>query len=150
MLVVAVTASVGAQPGDAEIQAAAMTQTVLEQLAAFRRGDWATAYTFASAGIQARFSPEAFREMVTRGYAPIAHSVGATVLGTQIADPRHGYVEIRVHGQNGETIDALYELVEEQGAWKIDGVLTKPAERGDLARPGPAPSAPSPSAELLS
>ena len=62
----------GAQPADPERQKAAMAQTVLDQLAAFRRGDWEAAYGFASAFIQAQFPPDAFREMVTRGYAPIA------------------------------------------------------------------------------
>lgn len=123
-----------AQPSDAERQSAAMQQTVLDQLAAFRRGDWAGAYGFASETIRMQFTPEAFRQMVTRGYAPIAHSASATVLQTHIDSPRRGYVEVRVQGQNGQVIDALYELVEEQGAWKVNGVLTKPAESGDLAR----------------
>ena len=29
--------------------------------------------------------------------------------------PSHGLVEVRVEGANGETVDALYELVDEQG-----------------------------------
>ena len=116
-----------------------MTRTVLDQLAAFRRGDWTTAYGFASAGIQARFGPEAFREMVTRGYAPIADSARATVLGTAIVDPEHGYVEVRVEGRDGETIEALYELVLEEGAWRIDGVVSRPAS---AARGLPAPAPP--------
>ena len=56
------------------------------------------------------------------------------MLRAQPADAGRGYVEIRVHGQNGQTIDALYELVDEQRAWKVNGVVTKPAEPGDLTR----------------
>ncbi len=123
-----------AQTPDAERQAAAMQQTVLDQLAAFRRGDWTTAYSFASQAIQGQFTPDAFREMVSRGYPAIARSASATVLRTEIADPARGYVEIRVEGQNGQRIDALYELIDEQGAWKVNGVVAKPAERGDLTR----------------
>ena len=85
-----------AQTPDAERQAAAMAQTVLDQLDAFRRGDWTGAYAFAAASIQARFTPEAFRQMVTRGYAPIARSARRAVQRTEIVDPRHGYVAIRV------------------------------------------------------
>ncbi len=127
-------APAAAQATDVERRAAAMQQVVLDQLAAFRRGDWATAYGFASESIQAQFSPEAFRQMVTRGYAPIAASASATVLRTEADDPQKGYVEVRVYGQNGEIVDALYELVDEQGAWKVNGVIAKPAERGDIAR----------------
>ncbi|MBI4010800.1 MAG: DUF4864 domain-containing protein [Candidatus Rokubacteria bacterium] len=123
-----------AQATDVERRAAAMQQVVLDQLAAFRRGDWGTAYGFASGTIRAQFSPEAFRQMVTRGYASIAASTSASVLRTEADDPQKGYVEVRVYGQNGENVDALYELVDEQGAWKINGVVARPVERGDLAR----------------
>jgi hypothetical protein len=113
-----------------------MAQTVLDQLAAFRRGDWAAAYAFASSAIQAQFAPEAFRAMVTRGYAPIARSASVTVGRVEALDGQHGLVEVRVEGENGETIDALYELVQEQGAWRVNGVLARPAERGTTARIG--------------
>jgi hypothetical protein len=117
-----------------------MAQTVVEQLAAFRRGDWAAAYAFASSAIQAQFEPEAFRAMVTHGYAPIARSATATVGRVEVLDGRRGLVEVQVVGENGETIDALYELVEEQGAWRVNGVLTRPVERGPTASSGPAGS----------
>jgi hypothetical protein len=123
----------GVRAQDAEGQAAAMVQTVLEQLAAFRRDDWSAAYGYASSAIQARFPPEAFRRMVTTGYAAIARSARSTVLGTEVLDSRHGLVEIRVEGQDGQTVDALYELVEEQGAWRIDGVVSRSAEPGRTA-----------------
>jgi hypothetical protein len=123
-------AAAWAQPAD---QSVAMTRTVLDQLAAFRRGDWAAAYAFASSAIQAQFAPEAFRAMVTHGYAPIARSAAATVGRVEALDAQHGLVEVRVEGESGETIDALYELVEEQGAWRINGVLTRPVERGTTA-----------------
>ena len=122
-----------------------MGQTVLDQLAAFRRGDFGAAYGFASATIRTQFTLEAFQEMVTRGYAPIARSARGTVLGTRLLDAQHGYVEIRVVGQDGQSIDALYELVDEQGEWKINGVLTRPTEPGETARgrarPAPGPFA---------
>jgi len=133
-LLLLAAAPAAAQATDVEPRAAAMQKVVLEQLAAFRRGDWATAYGFASESIRAQFSPEAFRRMVTRGYAAIAGSASATVLRTEAGDPQQGYVEVRVYGQTGETIDALYELVDEQGAWKVNGVIAKPAEKRDLVQ----------------
>jgi hypothetical protein len=139
LLLLAATGS--AQPID---QGHAMAQTVLDQLAAFRRGDWTAAYAFASSAIQAQFGPEAFRVMVTHGYAPIARSASATVGRVEALDGQHGLVEVRVEGENGDTIDALYELVEEQGAWRINGVVTRPAARGTTARVDPDRSSPDP------
>jgi len=142
-LILLLLAAAGAQPQD---QGAAMARTVLDQLAAFRRGDWAAAYALASSAIQAQFGPEAFRAMVTRGYAPIARSATATVGPVEALDGQHGLVEVRVEGENGETIDALYELVEEQGAWRVNGVLTRPVERGATAAIGAAQPAAHPRA----
>jgi hypothetical protein len=131
-LLLAPAGRLAAQSAAPEEQRAAMAQTVLDQLAAFRRGDWEAAYGFASQSIQGQFTPEAFRQMVSRGYAPIARSASARVLRTEVADPQHGYVEVRVRGQDGDTIDALYELVLEPGGWRISGVLTKPVDPGEV------------------
>jgi hypothetical protein len=134
-----VAGAAGAQPRD---PGPAMVQVVLDQLAAFRRGDWPAAYGFASSAIRAQFAPDAFREMVTRGYAPIARSASATVRRVDVLDPRRGLVEMRVEGQDGERIDALYEVVREPGGWRINGVLARPAEPGVTASapPGRPPS----------
>jgi hypothetical protein len=114
-----------------------MARTVLDQLAAFRRDDWTAAYAYASAAIQSHFDLEAFRQMVTGGYAPIARSITATVSHVEVVDPSHGLVEVRVEGANGEMVDALYELVDEQGQWRINGVLTRPVEGATAAVPDP-------------
>jgi Domain of unknown function (DUF4864) len=125
LVLVVLVAPAGGQSGDPR---AAMTRTVLDQLAAFRRDDWATAYTYAASAIQARFGLEAFRQMVTSGYAAIARSTRATVSRVEVVDAYHGLVEVRVDGANGETVDALYELVDEQGSWRIEGVLSRPTD----------------------
>jgi hypothetical protein len=120
-----VAASAAGQGADPRAE---MTRTVLDQLAAFRRDDWAAAYTFAASSIQVRFGLEAFRQMVTSGYAEIAHSLRATVSHVEMIDTDHGLVQVRVDGANGQTVDALYELVDEQGSWRIEGVLTRPVD----------------------
>src|SRR5262249_41336026 len=84
---------------------------------------------------QARFGLEAFRQMVTSGYAAIARSTGATVSRVEMIDAYHGLVEVRVDGANGETVDALYELVDEQGSWRIEGVLTRPVDGATASLP---------------
>jgi hypothetical protein len=127
-----------AAAGQAADPRADMARAVLDQLAAFRRNDWAAAYAYASAAIQARFGLEAFREMVTGGYAPIARSATASVSHVEVIDAAHGLVEVRVEGEDGETVDALYELVDEQGRWRINGVLTRPVEAATAAAPAGA------------
>jgi hypothetical protein len=124
LALLAFAATASGQAGDPRT---AMTRTVLDQLAAFRRDDWEAAYAHASSMIQAHFGLEAFRQMVMSGYAPIARSARAAVSNVEVVDAGHGFVEVRVEGVNGETVDALYELVDEQGSWRINGVLTRPA-----------------------
>ncbi len=131
----ALAVAAAGQGGDPRAE---MTRTVLDQLAAFRRDDWATAYACASSTIQARFGLGAFRQMVTSGYAPIARSARATVSKVDVVGAGRGLVEVRVEGANGETVDALYELVDEQGSWRINGVLTRPVDGPTAALPGGA------------
>jgi ABC-type transporter MlaC component len=102
------------------------TEPVMKQLEAFRRGDFDTAYTFASADIQQQFDRPAFEQMVKGGYPEIAESTFATVVSSALAPDGHAYVAVKVHGANGKDIEAFYELVLESGQWKINGVAAKP------------------------
>ncbi len=102
-------------------------EAVMGQLDAFRRDDFATAYGFASETIHGLFAREAFEAMVRGGYPEIAHSIRA-VIDTATAGPAGSVLlSIRVHGANGNAVDALYELVAESGGWKVNSVVTRPA-----------------------
>jgi len=105
--------------------AKAAAEPVVKQLEAFRRDDYDTAYTFASEEIQAQFDRQGFEVMVRRGYPEIARSTFAAVMKTELAPDGSAYVTIKIRGANGQTVEALYELVW-QGAWKINGVATRP------------------------
>jgi len=102
------------------------TEPVMKQLEAFRRGDFDTAYTFASAEIQQQFDRPAFEQMVKGGYPEIAQSTFAAVVSSAVAPDGHVYVAVKVRGANGNSIEAFYELVLESGQWKINGVASKP------------------------
>ena len=102
------------------------TEPVMKQLEAFRRGDFDTAYTFASAEIQQQFDRPAFERMVKGGYPEIAQSIFAAVVSSAVAPDGHAYVAVKVRGTNGNSIEAFYELVLESGQWKINGVASKP------------------------
>jgi hypothetical protein len=98
---------------------------VVRQLEAFRRNDFDTAFTFASGMIHAQFDRQDFETMVRRGYPEIAHSTFAAVTRTELESDGLAYVTVKIRGANGQTIEALYELIWEDG-WKINGVATRP------------------------
>lgn len=98
---------------------------VVRQLEAFRRNDFDTAFTFASGMIHAQFDRQDFETMVRRGYPEIAHSTFAAVTRTELESEGLAYVTVKIRGANGQTIEALYELIWEDG-WKINGVATRP------------------------
>ena len=115
-----------AQPLDADAQAAG--RSVMQQLEAFRRDDFSTAYTFASVTIRQMFDRARFEQMVRGGYPEIAHSASATIEGSRRGDAGEIYLLVRIVGDNGRAIEAVYELVSESGGWRINGVVTRPDE----------------------
>ncbi len=102
------------------------TEPPIKQLEAFRRGDFDTAYTFASAEIKDQFDREAFELMVKGGYPEIARSASASIVGSGLAPNGLVYLTLKIRGSNGKSIEALYELVLQNGQWKINGVTAKP------------------------
>jgi hypothetical protein len=115
---------VWAQPAKESAKAAA--EPVVGQLDAFRREDYDAAYAFASEEIRLRFDRLHFEVMVRTGYPEIAQSTLADVLDTEVQPGGRAYVRVRIRGANGQTIEALYELVW-QDEWRINGVVTRPA-----------------------
>ena len=98
----------------------------IKQLEAFRRGDFDAAYTFASAEIREQFDRETFELMVKGGYPEIARSASASIVGSVLAPNGLVYLTLKIRGSNGRSIEALYELVLQNGQWKINGVTAKP------------------------
>ena len=113
-----------AQPLDADAQAAG--RVVMQQLEAFRQDDFTTAYTFASVSVRQLFDRAGFEQMVRGGYPEIAHSASATIDGSRRGDAGEIYLFIRILGDNGRAIEAVYELVVEGAGWRINGVVTRP------------------------
>jgi hypothetical protein len=112
-----------AQAASTDAKAAAIP--VVKQLEAFRRDDFDTAFTFASGTIQGRFDRRNFEVMVRGGYPEIAQSTFAAVTKTELESPGLAYVTVKIRGANGQSIEALYEMVWEDD-WKINGVATRP------------------------
>ena len=107
----------------------AAAEPVVKQLEAFRRGDFDTAFTFASGTIRAQFDRQAFETMVRGGYPEIARSTFAAVTKTELNAPGLAYVTVKIRGANGQAVEALYEMIWEDG-WRVNGVATRPDALG--------------------
>ncbi|HEV8615590.1 MAG TPA: DUF4864 domain-containing protein [Methylomirabilota bacterium] len=119
-----ITASVAAAQGDRDVADA--RAAVLEQLEAFRVGNFDAAYAFASAEIRQQFDRRQFEQMVRGGYPEIARPAGVVVDGAERAANGHVFVFLRIRGVNGGAVQAVYEMVHERGSWKVNGVVTRP------------------------
>ena len=106
--------------------AKAPAQPVMQQLDAFRRDDYDSAYTFASEEIKTLFDRQAFERMVKTGYPEIARSTYALVSGTRVAPDGHVYLTVKIRGANGHSVEAIYDMVWENSGWRINGVVAKP------------------------
>ena len=106
--------------------ATAPAQPVMQQLEAFRRDDYDSAYTFASDEIKTLFDRQAFERMVKTGYPEIARSTYALVTETRVALDGHVYLTVKIRGANGNSVEAIYEMVWENSGWRINGVVAKP------------------------
>jgi Domain of unknown function (DUF4864) len=95
---------------------------------AFSRDDAATAYTFASPGIQNWYrTPETFMFMVRNGYAPVYRHRSFEFGPAKFADGRI-VQEVHIIDANGEAWEALYTLEpQSDGSLKISACVLKKA-----------------------
>ena len=108
----------------------AIRKVIEEQLAAFRRDDERTAFSFAAPGIQAQFgTAENFMRMVRQRYRMLyrprqIHFKTALAGKKQIAQP------LIATGEDGRTVMAVYIMKKLPGGkWRIDGVLLLPTHQ---------------------
>jgi Domain of unknown function (DUF4864) len=123
VMLLARAASAAAQV-DPDTEAAA--RIVMQQLDAFRRDDFDTAFAFASAELHEIFDRPRFEAMVRTGYPEIARSVSAIIAGSERGPGGRLYLLVRVRGANGQALQAVYEMVLEDGQWRINGVVARP------------------------
>lgn len=106
-------------PQEQEIQS-----VIQQQLDAFNRKDYDTAYSFASRHIQTKFSRPEFEEMVKDGYPQIARSRRAVFEKITFSETENrAMATVTITGLDRITITANYRMVREDGKWKIDGVM---------------------------
>jgi hypothetical protein len=124
LLAAALLAAGAAAQRDPDVDEAG--RVVMQQLEAFRRGDFQAAFTFASRTIHDLFDETRFEAMVRGGYPEIAQSVRANIDGSKRGDAGELLLFIHVYGENGRAVEAVYEMVKEGAAWRINGVVTRP------------------------
>jgi putative lipoic acid-binding regulatory protein len=98
---------------------------VLRQIDALRRHDFATAYGFASRELRRNFSRGEFEWMLRRAHPEVADSTFASVVRTHESGG-FVYVTVKVRGRNGESVEALYEMVHEADGWRVNALTSRP------------------------
>jgi hypothetical protein len=101
---------------------------VNSQLAAFRAADFSRAYRNASSAVQQKFSLPQFEKMIRRDYSAMTetHRVEFGFVQVQGAT---ALVPVLFFAEAGSTHASLYNLVAEDGIWKIEGVEPMPIAR---------------------
>jgi hypothetical protein len=102
------------------------SEPILKQLDAFRKNDYDLAYSFASTEIHSLFDRQDFERMVKTGYPEIADSMRVRVVEQRLAPSGRVLLLLKIRGANGQQVEALYEMVWESGAWKINSVVARP------------------------
>lgn len=125
VIVAALVAPASAQP-PLDTDLAAARDAALAQLDAFRRGDFERAYGYASQDIRQQFGREAFERMVRLGYPQIAAPATVAVDGAERAPNGSVFLFLRIRGADGTGVEAVYEMVSENGRWAVNGVVTRP------------------------
>ena len=96
-------------------------QIITQQIAAFMTDDAETAFSFASPMIQNRFrTPEFFLEMVARGY-PQVYRPKSFHFGERAETDSGILQKVNVVGPTGSQVTAVYEMLQVNGAWRING-----------------------------
>ncbi len=91
------------------------------QIAAFRRDDFPSAYNYAARGIREKFPLPQFEEMVRQTYPHLTHSGRLNFGEAQFAATIRASAMIYV--SNGQqSLPMIYAFVKENGQWKIEGV----------------------------
>jgi hypothetical protein len=98
---------------------------VLRQIAALRSHDFAAAYGFASRELRRNFSRGEFEWMLRRAHPEVASSTFASVVRTHESGG-YVYVTVKIVGRNGQTVEALYEMVQEAGGWRVNALSSRP------------------------
>ncbi len=122
LLTLAVPAALAQTPNESAIR-----ETIARQLEAMNRDDGAAAFAIASPAIQAMFGDAAnFMSMVARAYPQVRRSRGHKFLKLHASAGK--LVQRVLIESDAGTVVARYEMVEIDGAWRINGCAIEKQE----------------------
>ena len=105
----------------------AIEATIQNQFNAFLQGDVATAFTFASPGIQSMFgSAERFGMMVQQGYPMVWRPADVKYLELRTV-AGNLWQRVMVTDQSGAVHMLDYQMIQTQKGWQINGVQLLPS-----------------------
>ena len=112
----------GLGPAAGESARDGIPAVISAQIEAFRAGDLARAFGFASEGIRGLFgTPETFGAMVERGYAMVIAPAEVDYGALRLRDGALWQM-VLIEDADGTRHALDYRMVEEDGGWRISGV----------------------------
>lgn len=118
--------SLGAVAQDGGANQKRWQDAITQQIEAFRRGDAETALSFAAFSFQVRYrdqKPSAFvRDVERSGYGPILTSRAHSFGGFRVVEGPIVLQVVNLTGDDQRLYQALYQLREEQGDWRVESV----------------------------
>lgn len=103
----------------------AAIRSIMSQLEAFRRNDYARAVHYQSSWLKETYpTVEGFRQSIVTNYPQFARYQSIDVERTRANDDgAHVAVRVRLTGQDGVTVKALYMMIREGRAYRVGGVI---------------------------
>lgn len=99
-------------------------KVITSQIQAFRDQDAPRAFSYAGIGFQATF-PNAetyFVAIIQSGYAPIMDSLSHRFGEFRMLGDMGVVQQVKFVGNNQQLYDAVYQLTQETGGWRVQGV----------------------------
>ena len=107
-----------------EAASGAAADLVMKQIALLRSHDFASAYALVSRELRRTFTRSEYEWMVKRAHPEVASSAHAYVVRTR-ETAGFVYVTVKVVGRNGRHVEALYEIVREGDAFRVNALSSR-------------------------
>lgn len=106
---------------------AALVNVVSNQLEALKKRDYATAYSYTSTEYQNIFTLDTFELWVLQYPVLLDHpQMNFSKQGFNSSAMDSGFLEGTFKASNGETLFIRYQLIKQQGQWKISNIIPNP------------------------
>lgn len=125
LAILAFATPLSAQDKMAATSMAPWQEVITNQIQAFRDRDAPAAFSYAGTGFQASF-PNAetfFVAIIQSGYAPIMESISHSFGEFRMIGEMGVVQKVRFVGNDQQLYEAVYQLTEESGGWRVQGVF---------------------------